>query len=204
MKKRFIDLPRNKKADMAFQVKKDIEESPYSYYSNTQYDLNPTLQYDDITFISKKDKHIFYNTSIITSGIRYYDTKLSNAHSEIKKLMNNGNEIDHDTIEFEETGNGYSILKPVVKNYNSLGNISKREFVKKYTQEYDFDVFEEFKLDYSYKYGIGLDMVIDTEFLTPDIITLYINAFLANGETNFKSNNPCVNFDKIKAKSYVM
>jgi hypothetical protein len=107
----------------------------------------------DIYFLSLK-KHNYYNCSITT--------------------------VDFKTIEIVND----KVFDELISKYN-WKEIKQEYFEEKQKELLDSNLIkvkEEIIIDNSYRYGIGLEVILDVKKINKDIIKQFINVFRFNGE----------------------
>lgn len=198
----FLELPLRKRREWYRKEKNKIKNFNDSSIFSTDHDLSdwvntltnevqhyfPTT-YFDCHFLSKKSNHVYYNSYIVARPTVEYDEKHDSYLERLKIFKKNRKRIramwrDEDLF--------------------SDINFSTKEDEKKVEEDFrepiNFMVENTtFKTNYSYQYGVGLEIVINNETggLTKEEIEDAINIFLENGEKDLVIENKFNHKDKI-------
>jgi hypothetical protein len=88
----------------------------------------------------------------------------------------------------------YRLLEKPDIVYEKFGGLTYRDYQKKLTEEIiqnvPPEVFESFATDRSYRYGVGLNMVIHADEINRVTIEEAIRRFQAVGETDWRAAEP--------------
>jgi hypothetical protein len=205
-KKSFIDLSRSKRCDKVIKIKNRIAKQAPIYgglfstdFICEQFSLgnekeSKNCAWFDCYCLSKRDKSIFYNVEIITSGLEYEDIVMELVYRSIDETLKAAN------IQIPS-----SLKEASTFFVTPLDIFDKRTYreqlqclVKSFIEKDHIKVYESFKLDFTYRFGIGLYIVVDAESLTKDLINSSIKKFYDLGEIDWCSPKEVLISQKIK------
>lgn len=202
--KKFMELSRNKRGDIVTMVKGRISKnSPYyggKFTSHLVLDTVDDAQWFDFLFTGR-DRTIFWNAYIETAKSEF-NTKISDmAHDRVLDQLSPDEFSSYVKFEFEPcewSNTGKATLykmkpKPEVR-YEKFGGLTVMEQMKKVENDIlnnePPDIYERFELNYSYKFGIGLTMIVDVDKIDKSVIESAIDKFLEMGCVDWVSQNP--------------
>jgi len=187
---RFVELSRNKRADMAFSVKHLIRKDEYDNFY-THHVLDSENSWADVLFLGL-DKATFFNATIMSPAERRNDILWDMAWDEAEALVPYTRDFKLD--EWLARGR-----EPIPE----FGERTRVEYVKNLVDSWAADeslvrVHAMAQIDTDYVYGIGLEAVLDEPFVTADGISRFIDRFRENGELAYVMDDP-VPFDVVNA-----
>lgn len=193
-KKSFEQRSRRERKKMFIKVKNKLRHQR-QYFGGLffTYDvISEGTSWADISFISKLHKNRFYN-AVIDTAAYFYKENLDSlsweaAEEHFKKnapehLQNNFYDEAHETIEpkvFEKVfahcfgGKARSALYRWQNGW-----------VEEQAKKGSNPIKPHYKLDFTYRYGVGLHIVVDAPSITRQVIVDAIEAFYAAGEVDF-------------------
>lgn len=147
-------------------------------------------------FFPGLDKFTFWNVEIITARTKFYDLVRRMANDRANSLLTEEERESLVTFpdKIDENGKTYSTLEFNDSPFLQFGGLSYMGFTERTAREIAAGepptVYEEFKIDTGYAYGIGLHIVVDAENITKDVIEQAIDRFTAVGQKDWKSPEP--------------
>lgn len=201
----FISLPRHKRNDMFIKLKGDIKREAESYggmfTSPLVLDESCESQWFDFYFLGL-DKFTIWNATIITAKQALQDAAEDMAYTQIMEMITPEELEDECKIESVpadrcvKTGKilTYRMILPEPKRYEKFGGLTFSEQKQKLQSEIIENtpppVYEFFKVDFSYSYGIGLNIVTDAEAINRKAIEQAIMKFRELCEKNWQAVTP--------------
>ncbi len=154
-------------------------------------------QWADVYFLGG-DGLTIWNASIVTATSEFWETAEDMAHSRAWDMLTPEEQKAEAEMKFEPIWvNGqrmYRMLERPVFTYDKFGGLTFRDYQEKINEEIIQNdppaIFESFTLDRSYRYGIGLNMVIHATEITRTSIEDAISRFRAIGEQNWRAEHP--------------
>ncbi|MBG3078773.1 hypothetical protein I4632_00790 [Proteus mirabilis] len=202
----FIELSRRQRRALVISVKNKIRQDTTNFgglFTSHQNfsDINDN-QWFDFYFISS-DKTIFWNACIITAKQDFKDKISHLAHVKLDTLMTREEkkaELGLDWIPADYSKFGkvltYKLITKEKKQYKKLGGLTYYEKLEELESEIERNdpplVYESFKIDRSYAYGVGLKIVINTDSINQYIINDAISQFYSIGEINWVSQKKLI------------
>lgn len=205
----FMSLSNKKRGNIYTHYKNKIRyekiKSGRNFITYDYIEEDARCSWADFLFLSKNKKKIFYNAYIHIAQ----DELVSNASNIIMDEMYPLFEkyIGYD-FKFEVSKRD-AWGKPVLykmdtsaneKIHEELGNKTFWDYqddkITEYLEQNKPKVFEEFKLNFSYANGIGLEIIVDEEIITANVVEKAIQRFYDLGEVNWKAEVP-VSEDKL-------
>jgi hypothetical protein len=205
----FSKLSRHKQRDLYVQLRAKIKNTASQYGQNftSQLLLNepdrPALfnQWFDFYFLGL-DGVTIWNAALRTANQAYWDAISDLAFTEVDRLCPKNNDdfnIKDWFIPVYDKLTGkklhYLMREPEIKA--ELGNQTLHQFVEEYSSQLiradtgeTVPVFESFRIDKGYQYGIGLHAVMDTPEINATAIETMIERFRSLGEQNWTSSIP--------------
>jgi hypothetical protein len=105
-----------------------------------------------------------------------------------------GNRFERVLSGYKDGQRYYTFKKHPVRTYDKLNGLSFEEYWEKLENEIARNeppvIFESFRLDTSYRYGIGLYITIDAESINRMVIEQAIDRFYEIGEKKWRATNP--------------
>lgn len=204
----FITLPRHRRSDEVIRLKGKIRRDADLYGGRFTSHLvlnepdRPDLynQWFDFHFPGK-DRLTTWNAEIVTARRAFWDAAHNEAFARATTQLA-ASELDKEAkLEFEpadvsRTGKilSYRMVRQEPVRYKQFGGLTLTEQVDQLEAEIVRDdppvIYESFRLDRSYAYGIGLRIVLDVDVVDRVSIEAAIDKFLAVGETDWQSTHP--------------
>ncbi len=139
-----------------------------------------------------------WNAEIVTTGRRFWDIVEEMAHNRAWSMLSSEEQAAEVDMKFEPIWhNGqrmYRLIPRPKLTYEQYGGLTYGEYQDKLVEEIIRDeppeVFESFEIDRSYRYGIGLTMVIKAEEVNQAAIEEAIRRFREVGETDWRAAEP--------------
>ncbi len=136
-----------------------------------------------------------WNACLVTAASAFWETAEDMAHSRAWDMLTPEEQKAETEMKFEPVWlNGqrmYRMLESPVLTYEKFGGLTFRDYQVKITGEIIQNeppaIFESFTLDRSYRYGIGLDIVIHAPEINKHSIEEAIRRFRAIGEQNWRA-----------------
>ena len=193
---KFMELSRTKRRDKVFALKKEIDKENGLFTSRHYFDEE--MHWVDVYFLSRKDKFTLYNCTLVSPTNQFLDKiadKLYDVTTPLLTTEELSKERAFDFVPIVKNGiRSWIMKKPEKVVYEKLGNLTWREYQNQVENELiqneKIDIYEQYTLDYSYAYGIGLNIVVNEKFINETVVVEYITKFLNNGEKDFISEQP--------------
>lgn len=205
----FSKLSRHKQRDLYVRLRAKIKSTASQYGQNFTSHLllnepgRPALfnQWFDFYFLGL-DGVTIWNAALCTANQAYWDAISDLAFAEADRLCPK-NDDDFNIKDWlipvydKITGKKlhYLMREPEIKA--ELGNQTLHQFVEDYSSQLiradtgeTAPVFESFRIDKGYQYGIGLHGVMDTAEINAAAIETMIEKFRSVGEQNWSSSIP--------------
>lgn len=205
----FSKLSRHKKRDLYVRLRQKIKQTAKDYGHNFTSHLvlnepgRPSIfnQWFDFYFLGL-DGVTIWNTVLYTANNAYWDAIRDLAFEESYRICpENEDDTDLDTLFIpvydKVTGKKlhYIMREPAVKP--ALNDRTRFQFVEDYSSKLIHEdmgdtapVFESFRIDTSYRYGIGLYAVVDAPEINAETIEAMIAKFRSIGEQSWKNPIP--------------
>jgi hypothetical protein len=201
----FISLPRHKRNDVFIKLKGEIKREVKSYSgmftSPLVLDESRESQWCDFYFLGL-DKFTIWNAEIITAKQALDDAVSDLAYSRTFEMLT-PEELDVECkIEYEpadrcsKTGKllTYRMIRREPKHYAKFGGLTfseqKQKLKSEIIEKTPPTIYESFQIDFSYRYGIGLEIVLDADAIHRKEIEQAIMKFRELGEKNWQAPNP--------------
>jgi hypothetical protein len=176
----FITLPRHRRSDEVIRLKGEIRRDAdlYGGRFTSHHVLNepgrPDLynQWADFYFVGS-NRFTIWNAEIVTTRQAFWDEASNLAYQQTDSLVT---PKKREPVHYEQFG-GLTFLEQWEKL--EAGIVRNEPPI----------IYESFKLDRSYAYGIGLRIVLDVDVINQATIELAIDKFLATGETDWQSSH---------------
>ena len=182
---RFIDRSRRVKKLLFIRVKNRMGDRGYwtdHYIDSSEEGWEEGYgdhQWIDIFFVSKKYANVFYNCTLITGCMQYWDAFNDVVWNKVKEEV--GDEMWEQAHEWtkERVRGGWKInyTYPDVRRV-VMDRITEMEI--EYGKGGEIEVSEV--MDYNYQYGVGLNVTIACDNITGEVIEKWIKDFYARGE----------------------
>lgn len=203
---RFVDLSRHKQRDLYIRLRwKILRESPEKGGMFSSFMLPGKLngqdtpdQWYDFEFLGR-DGHSIFNATILTAQQAVRDEVCDLAWHRARAMLTEHEREYEFHLRFERRydSNGekfYGAVWPEPRYYEVFGGLTFREYwVRSQAEILKNDppaIHESYHLDQSYCYGIGLEMVVEAQGITQDIIERAIQHFREIGEQNWRNPQP--------------
>ncbi len=214
--KPFILLPRHKRKDIVFRIKKDIEEQENilggGFSSDLMFDEdvpNFKAQWFQIFFPGLR-QDIFWNATIETAHSIFSEKISRTAKGRIDSMLTN-EEYENECLtqlephEISATGEvlSFRVKKKDHVRYKKFGGLTYHEKLadlkSEIANEISPSIYEMFHHDYSCPYGIGLHIVVDVDGFDYEDIRQIITKFQSIGEPDWKASQS-VSVEKLRQK----
>lgn len=201
----FISLPRHKRADAFIKMKGEIKREAAQYggmfTSPLVFDESHQSSWCDFYFLGL-DKFTIWNATIITAKCALQDAVHDLAYQQAVAMMTAEELEEECKIESvpadrcSKTGKilTYQMILREPKRYEKFGGLTFSEQKQKLQSEIIENapppVYEFFKVDLSYSFGIGLNIVLNVETINRNAIEQAIMKFRELGEKNWQAVTP--------------
>ena len=206
--KSFGSLSRKRRNDAVMRLRRQIDHSKDDYGRLFTSDLilddtaGPTdsSHLFDFYFLGR-EKGSIWNATICTAAMAFWDVASERALTEAISLLSLDEWEEESRIEFEPyevspTGKVLSCTmverEPMV--YPQLGNLTFRDYCAQRESDIIANhpplIYESFKLDYSFRYGVGLYIVVDAMSITRPVIERAIQHLFELGEVEWQAEQP--------------
>jgi hypothetical protein len=155
-------------------------------------------QWFDFYFLGR-DRYTIWNASICTARLAFWDAVGDLALDRtLAKLTpeerEEGNKFERVLSCYKDGRRYYTLKKNSSRTYDKLNGLSFKEYWEKLENEIVHIeppvIYESFILDTSYRYGIGLYIVIDAESINRMVIEQAIDRFYEIGEKKWQAADP--------------
>ncbi|PTR14371.1 hypothetical protein C8R31_10643 [Nitrosospira sp. Nsp2] len=202
----FAELPRRKKRDryvsLRWKIVRDTGTYGGKFTSRLMLDEpgRPQLymQWFKVYFLGT-DGVTIWNALIHTATFEFWSRTSELASDRALSLLSREQQNQEGRPEFEgpfmrDGKMYYTLAKRTPQTYDCFGGLTLREYQKKteleITENEPPPIYESFKLDPLYEYGIGLHAVVEAEEINREVIERTIDRFLEVGETDWQSTHP--------------
>ena len=198
-------LPRRKRRDAFVRLRQKIRFNDTVYGGQFTSDQvldepgRPALynQWADFYFLGS-DGLTIWNAAIVTAVLEFWDKAEDMAHSRAWEMLTPQEQSAEAEMKFEPIWKSgrrmFRLLEKPKKIYDKFEGLTYREYWDKLTGEIirnePPEVFESFKTDRSYRYGIGLKMIIHVGEINRSTIEEAIHRFRGIGETDWLAAEP--------------
>lgn len=155
-------------------------------------------QWFDFYFLGR-DRYTIWNASICTARLAFWDavTDLALDRTFAKltpEEQEEENKFERVLSHYKNGRRYYTLKKNPERTYDKLNGLSLREYWEKLENEIARNeppvIYESFRLDTSYRYGIGLYIVIDAGSINRMVIGQAIDRFYEIGERKWQAAEP--------------
>ena len=198
----FIALAKSRRTREGFELRRKIKRDKGlfggRFYSHTE--LNPesnliTNQWFDFLFTGRH-KHEIWNAEIITARLAFWEKVDSIAFDRAyAQLSAEEREKEFSRIS-TRLDNGYFRWEkqfPMIQ-YPQFDGLTYDEYCYQLERQIlnsePPEIYESFRLDYSFRNGVGLNIVVDAEAISYSLIDQSIDRFLALGQKAWRSEIP--------------
>jgi hypothetical protein len=203
----FVELSRRQRRDLYVRLRSKIERKASIYGEKFTSDLvldepgRPRLykQWFDFYFLGS-DGITIWNTFIRTAADEFWSQASSLASVRVMSLLSDEQkEQEYKKPRWEgpfmEDGEKYYLMAEREEQaYACFGGLTSTEYKQKCEREIIENeppaIYESFKIDRSYEYGIGLKAVVLADEINRDVIEMTIERFRQMGETDWQSEHP--------------
>jgi hypothetical protein len=204
----FITLPRHKRSNEVIHLKGRIKRDSGVYGGMFTSRLvldepgRPDLynQWFDFYFPGR-DRFTLWNAEIVTARKAFWDAAHELAHQRTVSMLTPEEHAAESNMEFEpadisSTGKvlSYKLVQREKMRHEKFGGLTFFDQWEKLEAEIVREeppaVYESFRLDRGYAYGIGLHIVLDVEVIDRAAIEQAITEFGELGETDWQAANP--------------
>jgi hypothetical protein len=199
----FVSLPRHKRSDVFIKLKGEIKREAAQYggmfTSPLILDESHESQWFDFYFLGL-DKFTLWNATITTTKLALQDAAHDLAYNQTVEMMTAeelGAECKMEFVPADRSKTGkiltYRMIEQEKKRYEQFGGLTFFEQLEKLEAKIIAEsppaIYEYFQTDLSYRYGIGLHIVIDAEVINRTVIERTIVKFRELGEQNWQAKN---------------
>ena len=195
----YCRLSRRKQRDKFIALRRKINNDKILYGGQYTTDHIPTdgNQWEDIYFLGS-DGLTIWNAEIITASLKFWDVVENMAFSQSWEMLTPEEQESEADIQFDpiwHNGRRMSQMrKKIEQKYEKFGGMPFIEYKDKLAEDIvqhePPDIYESFTTDRSYRYGIGLYIVIHAEEINRSIIEKAIHRFREAGETDWRAAVP--------------
>lgn len=201
----YWQLSQRKQRDAFISLRRQIRDksSVYGGQFISPHVLNepgrPALynQWADTYFLGS-DGRTIWNATIVTAGREFWDIVEEMADSRAWEMLTAEEQSAEGDIKFEPIwSHGQRMYRMIARPkliYEKFGGLTLHEYQDKLVEEIILheppEVFESFTIDRSYRYGIGLNIVINVDEINQAGIEEAIRRFREIGETNWLAAQP--------------
>ena len=202
----FSKLPRSKQRDLyvslRWRIKREANTFGGMFTSDCMLDEpgRPKLynQWFDFYFLGN-DGFTIWNTMVFSATYEFWNKTNTIASEHALSLLSEEQRRRECRLEWEgpflRDGEKYYIMaERPMHTYDCFGGLTLREYKRKYELEIIENappsVYESFKVDHSYQYGIGLQAVVQAEEINREVIEATIDKFHQVGEQDWKNEQP--------------
>jgi hypothetical protein len=185
----FYQLPKHRRKDQVFYLKKDIEKyksifgGEFSSYLLPDDEPDFKAQWFPIFFLGH-DSYTFWNAKIQTAKSVFADEVDKLAFQQIRPMLTDEEyEASFPII--------YGLDQEPMKHKQFGGLTYKEKFEQLKLENIENKppkIYETFQHDYKYSSGIGLHVIVDVDVINRNIIKEIIEKFRSLGEINWKSS----------------
>lgn len=212
----FVKLSKNKRSDAVIQLKNDMRKNASVYggmFSSHQMldePCRPDLYNQWFDFLMPgKDRFTLWNVEIITARKAFWDKAHDLAYERINDMLS-PYERDFDDMSFEPadiSSTGKVLTYTMVFKDTRYDQFDGRTFYEQWekaeadvVRDTPITIYESFRTDPDYAYGIGLYMIIDADVINRESVERAILKFREIGETDWKADEP-VSADRLPKMS---
>lgn len=200
----FSELSRHKQRDEFIKLRQKIKNKRHG---ETFYGWSPMMepgrpalynQEVQIYFLGL-DGHTIWNAYVFTAAYAYWGNISEIASNKAWELAPERNRriLDDLIPQYDASGRLKHYLMKEESPHPALGNRTRSDFLREYESQLISNdtgntapVFEEFRIEPGFEYGIGLYATIDVPTITVGVLEFMIAKFRAMGETSWKSETP--------------
>lgn len=203
----FESLSRKKRGNAVVRLRqrilqnKDLYGGMFSSHLMLNEPGRPSLfnQWFDFCFLGR-DKFTIWNAFIHTAQVVFWDEVKDLASDRARKMLSAEErekefKFETEPADFDAWGKPQTYTM-IFRDYTypQFNGMTYRDFCRQLEREIIIyeppDVYESFKLDHAYEYGIGLHIVVDAEEITQSVIEQAIIRFRELGETDWQAATP--------------
>ena len=210
MRKKFLDftpfseLSRHKQRDEFIKLRQKIKnkkhgENFYGWSPLTEPG-RPALYNQEVQiYFPGLDGHTIWNAYVFTAAYAYWGNISEIVSNKAWELAPEKSRrlLDDLIPQYDASGRFKHYIMKEESPHPALGNKTRGEFMQEYESELirndtgnTAPVFEEFRIEPGFEYGIGLYATIDVPTITVDALESMIAKFRAMGEKPWKSETP--------------
>lgn len=155
-------------------------------------------QWFDVLFLGLDGRSI-WNASITTGNLRFWERIQDLASEQTRSLLTEA-ELEEEyrwkfaPAHYVGRQKFYRIIRPEPRRHAVLDGLTIREHEERVASEILHntppEIHESFRLDHSYRYGIGLEIIVDAPIIDQTVIERCIRRFHELGETDWQSPDP--------------
>lgn len=155
-------------------------------------------QWFDFLFLGL-DGHSIWNASITTGNLHFWERAEDLASEQTRSRLTEA-ELEEEyrwkfsPAFYDGRQKLYRVIRPEPRRHAALDGLTVREHEEKVASEILREtppvIHEAFRLDHSYQYGIGLEIIVDAPFIDHTVIEGAILRFQELGEIDWQSPEP--------------
>lgn len=201
--KPFIELPKHRRKDTVFYLKKEIERNSeifggeFSSYLMPEDEPDFNTQWFPIFFLGI-GQYTFWNARVETARNAFADEVEILAYKRIMSMLTPeeyeaGFSIKYEPATISNTGKvlSYHVVRQEPIKYEKLGGLTVEEkmIVLKFeiVDKTPPKIYEIFRHDYTYRSGIRLHIIVDADVINREVIECVIAKFRSLGEMDWQS-----------------
>jgi hypothetical protein len=199
-KKPFSQLPKHKRKDGVFYLKKDIEKyktifgGEFSSYLMPDDEPDFNAQWFPIFFLGT-NPYTFWNAKIETAKSVFAEEVDTLAYKQIRSMLTDeeyAKEFESIAPLFDKKIKEFLYVSKEAIQYEKFGGLTYSEKLEKLKLEIIENnppkVYEIFQHNYNYQSGIGLHIIANVDGINRAVIKEIIGKFRSIGEINWKSS----------------
>lgn len=202
----FSSLSRHRQRDAFVKLRWKIRRDTPTYGGLFTSDLvldepgrpDAYRQWFDVLFLGL-DGHSIWNATITTGALTFWERIQELASEQTRSRLTEA-ELEaeyHWTFapaHYVGRQKFYHVIRPEPRRHAALGGLTIRQHEEKNAsailRNTPPDIHESFRLDRSYRYGIGLEIVVNAPIVDQTVIERCIRRFQELGETDWQSSDP--------------
>jgi hypothetical protein len=197
--KPFYQLPKHKRKDAVFYLKKDIKKyetifgGEFSSYLMPNDEPDFKAQWFPVFFFGI-DSYTFWNAKIETAKNAFANEVDKLASQKIESMLTDEEYKASFSIRLEPSENkkSFHAIEQEPRKHEKFGGLTYQEKFEQLKSEIVENeppkIYEIFQHDYSYRSGIGLHIIVNVDAINRAVIKKTIATFRSLGEINWKSS----------------
>jgi hypothetical protein len=210
LKTPFMQKTRKQRCDKVIYIKEKIRRSSNifgplftSHHIIENTERPPFMDgLVSVLFLSR-DRSKFWNCTIRTASRVFWDETDVLARKRADDLIRASGYVAPEFKSFKEMFD--DLIRGTRPTHDVLDGRTSQEYVRwlapQIIKNEPLDVFEKVEIDYSYEYGCGLEVVLNTPAITLNVVNDFIRQFLESGEVAYTAEAP-VPRDQLPTESF--